>query len=84
MDTLLLILGVIGLFAILVSAYVFTVAARNYVSDDETSVYPGAHGQERRQRERRSGRPVEFPLTVDGVELTEDRRRQPDRRGNLF
>ena len=34
MDAVLIILGIMGVGAIVVSAYVFTVAARNYVSDD--------------------------------------------------
>ncbi len=84
MDTLLLILGGFGLFAILVSAYVFTVAARNYVSEEEAISHPESPHRDRRRGERRSNEPVDFPLSVDGVELNTDRRRQPDRRGSLF
>ncbi len=79
MDTLLLILGAIGLVAIVISAYVFTVAARNYVSEDESDGGAGEM-QERRREERRSGVQVTFPLSINGMELTRDRRRNAERR----
>ena len=85
MDTLLLILGAIGLFAILVSAYVFTVAARNYVTEDERRYGRGPAPYamvERSPIDRRSGRPVTFPLTVNGILITRDRRVLPDRRAS--
>jgi hypothetical protein len=34
----------------------------------------------RRPTDRRSGKPVEFPLTVNGTLVPEERRHQPDRR----
>jgi hypothetical protein len=83
MDAVLIILGVLGFGAIVVSAYVFTVAARNYVSDEDR---PYANGRpervlvERSPVDRRSGRPVTFPLTVNGILITQDRRKLPDRR----
>ena len=86
MDVVLIILGVLGLGAIVISVYVFTVSARNYVSSDE----PGGrsvqapparkHLVQRRPSDRRSGGQVVFPLTVNGVVVPEDRRHLPDRR----
>ena len=35
MDVVLIILGILGFGAIIISAYIFTVAARNYVSEDQ-------------------------------------------------
>ena len=87
MDTVLIVLGVLGLGAIVISAYVFMVAARNYVSAEEDAhrrpVKINSSGKPwvmRASRDRRSGRPVTFPLTVNGIVIPEDRRRQPDRR----
>jgi hypothetical protein len=83
MDVVLIILGILGLGAIIISAYVFTVAARNYVSAEE-SARRGQRSErqflERSPVDRRSGKPVEFPLTVNGVLVPKDRRRRPDRR----
>ena len=90
MDTMLAILGIFGLGAICVSAYIFTVAARNYVSwEDQSPTETSPGGGERlytsrRQRDRRKGEPVEFPLTVNGVLIPRDRRRQPERRSSVF
>lgn len=85
METLLTILVVLGLGAIAVSIYVFSVAARDFVSEeshDPANHPPG--GRERVQRsglERRSGVVVQFPLVLDrGVLIAEDRRVQPERR----
>ena len=86
MDVVLIILGVLGLGAIIISVYVFTVSARNYVSSDEQGrrrvQAPPArkHLVQRRATDRRSGKQVVFPLTVNGVVVPEDRRHLPDRR----
>jgi hypothetical protein len=87
MDVVLITLGVLGLGAILISTYVFTVAARNYVSDDHRR--PRARFSDEKQPlervprnpiDRRSGRPVTFPLTVNSILITNDRRTSADRR----
>jgi hypothetical protein len=87
MDTILIILGAIGFFAIAISAYVFTVAARSYVSDEPEPLRNPAVGREafreRRRGERRSGRTVSFPLEVNGELIEEDRRHRPDRRAKI-
>ncbi|MCB1675279.1 MAG: hypothetical protein KDI01_03255 [Halioglobus sp.] len=86
-DAVLIILGTVGLVSVVVSAYVFTVAARNYVSAEERrrtlnwSANPrGEHRMARNPNDRRSGRPVVFPLTVDGVVVACDRRSGKERR----
>jgi hypothetical protein len=86
MDVVLIILGVLGFGAIVIAAYVFTVAARNYVSTEDKN-----HQQLRASRankrltlrrptDRRGGKPVEFPLTVNGALVPQERRHLPDRR----
>ena len=86
MDIVLIIIGVLGFGAIVVSAYVFTVAARNYVSADEkhrrreTPRQPEKPYIERSGMDRRSGQLVQFPLALDGMLILEDRRRIPERR----
>ena len=89
MDTVLIVLLVIGFAAVVIAAYVFTVAARHYVSenDPEGNGAPQvqAFGKNRVSRnpvDRRSGRPVTFPLNVNGVMIPEDRRKGGDRRLN--
>ncbi|MFT4614281.1 MAG: hypothetical protein ACI9NT_001426 [Bacteroidia bacterium] len=83
MDAVLIILGIMGFGAIVISAYVFTVAARNYVSEEGRR---HGHGPapynviERSTSDRRSGRPITFPLTVNGILITHDRRVLPERR----
>jgi hypothetical protein len=86
MDVVLIILGILGVGAIAISAYVFTVAARNYVSDDYKNVKAlsgensPSHLIERSPTDRRSNRPVTFPLTVNGLLIANDRRVRLDRR----
>ena len=86
MDIVLIVLGILGFGAIVIAAYVFTVAARNYVSDD-THVPHGDSTATRRDgfivrdpRDRRRGVPVDFPITVNSVVITQDRRESSDRR----
>jgi len=86
MDVVLIILGILGFGAIVIAAYVFTVAARNYVSNDTHT--PHRQSTPRRRegfvvrdpRDRRRAGPVEFPLTVNGVVISRDRRVHSDRR----
>ena len=88
MKTVLLILGFLGIGAILISAYVFTVAARNYVSDgrspsvtwlkeEDYGRYDARSNQERRQHTGKYG----FPLALASREVIEhDRRHVKNRR----
>ncbi len=86
MEVILITLGVLGLGAIVFSAWVFMVAARNYVSD-EPSYYKRTSGRrgphhyiDRNSSDRRTGHPATFPLMVNGILIEKDRRVQPDRR----
>ena len=86
MDVILIILGVMGVGAIVISAYVFMAAARNYVSDDHMTLR-GNSGEPaqrslvaRSPTDRRNGKLVTFPLAVNGILIAMDRRILPDRR----
>ncbi len=86
MDVVLIILGILGFGAIVISAYVFTVAARNYVSD-ETDLGTGEPEDPARDgfvsrsgRDRRRRVAVQFPIAVNSVVITRERRQIPERR----
>lgn len=88
MDVILIILGILGFGAVMISTYVFTVAARTYVSEDHGGLRRNS-GEARLQNsqliprsttDRRAGKPVTFPLTVNGILIAKDRRTHPDRR----
>ena len=87
MDTVLLIFGVLGLGAMVIAAYVFTVSARNYVSEDRSrgsrnaeADSPSSNHIMRSEFDRRQQKPQSFPITVNGVLIEDDRRTFPDRR----
>ena len=83
MDTVLIILGVLGFSAVIIAAYVVSVATRTYVSDDKAPRGSGPAGRrfiERSPKDRRSGVAVTFPMMIDGMLVTEDRRTSSDRR----
>ena len=88
MDVVLIILGVLGMGAIIIAAYVFTVAARNYVSNDIHDPQNGGlvAPQQRNSfvmrdpRDRRRSSITQFPLTVNSMVIRQDRRAQRDRR----
>ena len=84
MDAVLITLGILGFGAILISAYVFTVAARNYVSGDNNhkrrTPPPPKEFVTRSGEDRRRGGLVTFPLKVGGQLILEDRRVTPERR----
>ena len=89
MNTVLLVLGALGFGAVVISAYVFTVAARKYVSDDaddakgEESISPDSLSPKyilREQKDRRQVPATSFPITVNGITIASDRRKLPDRR----
>lgn len=87
METVLITLGIIGFGAIVIAAYVFTVAARTYVSTEDQ------HFQDQRaatreedfvtrapvDRRRNSVQP-QFPMIINSVVVPRDRRRTPERR----
>ena len=86
MDVILIILGVLGLGAIVIAAYVFTVAARTYVSNDLHTPQVSYSPQNKRgfvirePRDRRRSVPAQFPMTVNSVVITRDRRETGERR----
>ena len=87
MDVILIVLGVLGFGAIVIAAYVFTVAARNYVSTEDnhrrqarSGAYQTRPAVPRSPNDRRSGRTVQFPLSVNGEVIPQERRHLPDRR----
>ena len=88
MDTVLIILGILGLGAILIAAYVFTVSARSSASENQLhrnrmNEVPKpeqptiARGETDRRRKPDSS---SFPITVEEVEIKEERRQGPERR----
>ncbi|TGD71864.1 hypothetical protein E4634_17280 [Mangrovimicrobium sediminis] len=85
---MLIILAVMGFASVVLALYILADANRTYIGDgdkgDRASL--GLNGgaghryRERSSRDRRSGRPVSFPLSLDGMLIPEDRRKLPDRR----
>ena len=90
MDTLLTIIAILGLGALVISAYVFISAAKRYVTGEdlnaeikamESDLSPYRHWVDRADSDRRKNtQPVLFPISVNGELVTEDRRVNPDRR----
>jgi hypothetical protein len=85
MDTLLILLGILGFGAIIVSVHVISSASGAYdmaeVPVPEASFERSPqHFVERHRHDRRVGRAVVFPLTIGGMFIHEDRRVLPDRR----
>jgi hypothetical protein len=82
MDVVLITLAVLGVGAMVISAYVFMVAARTYVSEDASPRGKSAAFNRvvRSANDRRSGASVSFPLMVNGILIEHDRRCSPDRR----
>jgi hypothetical protein len=87
MSTVLLILGILSLGAVLIAAYVFTVAARNYVSESadiddtlddfpKTRIFVERSGFDRRENHN----VIEFPLTLSNGEVVYCDRRAGERR----
>ncbi|MDO8860442.1 hypothetical protein Q6D67_01920 [Haliea sp. E1-2-M8] len=87
MNILLIILAGLGAGALVISVAIFTLAVRRYASDDDSdrATLFSDTGSEHRTRDdrRQASSPAEFPLTVNGVLITEDRRSRPDRRRSV-
>ncbi|MHA7816415.1 MAG: hypothetical protein ACX93N_08065 [Pseudohaliea sp.] len=84
MDTILTLVSVLGLGALIISVYIFAVAARRFVTEDDYgSEASRDEWVERSGRDRRQNTgPVLFPITVNGELITEDRRRGERRAAN--
>jgi len=85
MNSVLLILAVLSVGAVAIATYVFTVAARNYVSDSaEDAGRPSRHDRafiERSAKDRRRGdNIIQFPITLINGEVVSYDRRVDDRR----
>ena len=85
MNTVLVILAVLGLGAMVIAAYVFTVSARKNITDSYTgrnnATESGAKPHIRRSEFDRRQQPAgSFPITVNGMTIESDRRLYPDRR----
>ena len=88
MEIVLITLGIIGFGAIVIAAYVFTVAARTYVSTEDqlfrdqraaTSSGEDFVTRDPVDRRRNTVQP-QFPMIINSVVVPRDRRNSPDRR----
>jgi len=87
MEALLTLVGILGLGALLISVYVFSVAARKFVSDDEKNKLQFSNSSasndgwipRTREDRRQNRKSVQFPIRVNG-ELVQHDRRKGDRR----
>jgi hypothetical protein len=87
MEIVLITLGMVGFGAIVIAAYVFTVAARNYVSTDEDLYRNGLAVQSaedfvprKTEDRRRNTVQPQFPMIINSVVIPRDRRRSAERR----
>jgi hypothetical protein len=87
MEIVLITLGIVGFGAIVIAAYVFTVAARNYVSTEDQhfrDLRNSAAGEDFVARapidRRRNPTQPQFPMIVNSVVIPRDRRTSPERR----
>ncbi len=92
MNTVLIVLIAMGAIAIATAAYVFTVAARNYVSGDEGRLEQSLSGNVRSPEyhvvrgipeRRRTPNEAPFPRVIDGILVQRDRRSGQERRGDM-
>jgi hypothetical protein len=91
METLLAVIGILGLGALLIATWVFVSAARRYVTGEEANarsealtsdLSPYRNWTSRDRSDRRVARETpDFPIIIDGVVISRDRRVRPDRRG---
>ena len=83
MEALLTLVGILGLGALLISVYVFAVAARKFVSDDEKRKLQFTNGRasndgwipRTREDRRQNRKSVQFPIRVNGELVLHDRRK---------
>lgn len=82
MDTVLIVIGILGFGAVVIATYVFTMSARNYVLENNGSTVKTNPTRyiARSPRERRTIKQEVFPFTVNGVLVAKDRRFVTDRR----
>jgi hypothetical protein len=90
MDTVLTVIGILGLGALVIAAWVFVSAAKRYVTGEylreemeamQSDLSPYKHWVDRSKQDRRKdSNSVHFPITIDGMLIKEDRRQHSDRR----
>jgi hypothetical protein len=94
MDTVLTVIGILGLGALIIAAWVFVSAAKRYVTGEDlreemealqSDLSPYKHWVDRSKKDRRKDPnaahgPMSFPAVIDGILIKEDRRQHPDRR----
>lgn len=90
MDTVLTVIGILGLGALIIAAWVFVSAAKRYVTGEDlreemeamqSDLSPYKHWVDRSKKDRRKdSNSVHFPITIDGMLIKEDRRQHSDRR----
>ncbi len=87
-DLPLIVIAGAALIAMVLAVFVFAVTARRFVSNDHDpgSANPSVHHADpaldtRERQDRRSGIPVDFPLTVNGTVIPCDRRRGSQQTG---
>ncbi|MFK8042973.1 hypothetical protein [Congregibacter sp.] len=90
MDVLLTVIGILGLGAFLIAAWVFVSAAKRYITGEdlreemeamESDLSPYRHWKHRSGTDRRKNHHSNvFPLNLDGFVIEHDRRRHHDRR----
>lgn len=82
MDMIIVVLAILGFSSIIIAAYVLAAATRLRNTNDsaELTANGAAPKDRRRNQERRRAEPAQFPITINGNVITEDRRRFPDRR----
>ena len=82
MDSLIIIIGVVGFAAFIISIHILNSASQPYPEDERGGLQgSGWIGDgERSPGDRRNGDVVLFPLLVNGTLVPADRRLLPDRR----
>ncbi len=82
METLLILLGVLGFAATLISVHIFPSGSEIY-GDGASDELMGAAFTDRAQGDRRSGLAAVFPILINGMVVNEDRRSLRDRRESV-
>lgn len=84
MDIILTIIAVLGLGALLISVFIFAIAARRFVSDeaipDTASGSTATYKPRTREDRRQQAAPHVFPININGRTIAYDRRTGADRR----
>lgn len=89
-ETLLSVLGILAIGAAFIAIWVFAGAAKRYITGEdvreemqamESDLSPYRHWVDRSPSDRRQAlTPLQFPISVDGLHIREDRRSYSDRR----